>query len=69
MGEYSLQITPEAEADIDEAYEYIAYHLENPLTQTPNFQLPTPSLYLVYYTCRTQECADPIARRREPSRR
>ena len=30
MGEYSLQITPEAEADIDEAYEYIAYHLENP---------------------------------------
>ena len=30
MDEYALQITPEAEADIDEAYEYIAYHLENP---------------------------------------
>ena len=28
----SLQITPEAEADIDDAYEYIAYHLENPQT-------------------------------------
>lgn len=26
----SLQITPEAEADIDDAHEYIAYHLENP---------------------------------------
>ena len=30
MDGYSLQITPEAEADIDDAYEYIAYHLENP---------------------------------------
>lgn len=30
MDEYSVQITPEAEADIDEAYNYIAYHLENP---------------------------------------
>ena len=30
MDGYSLHITPEADADIDEAYEYIAYHLENP---------------------------------------
>lgn len=30
MDEYALQITPEAEADIDEAYEYISYQLENP---------------------------------------
>ena len=30
MDGYSLRITPEAEADIDDAYEYIAYHLENP---------------------------------------
>ena len=30
MDEYALQITPEAEADIDETEAYIAYHLENP---------------------------------------
>lgn len=30
MDEYSIQITPEAEADIDETEAYIAYHLENP---------------------------------------
>jgi len=30
MDEYSVEITPEAEADIDEAYAYISYQLENP---------------------------------------
>jgi len=30
MDEYNVEITPEAEADIDEAYAYISYQLENP---------------------------------------
>ncbi|MGN0851932.1 MAG: type II toxin-antitoxin system RelE/ParE family toxin [Kiritimatiellia bacterium] len=30
MGEYRIEMTPEAEADIDEAYSYISCQLENP---------------------------------------
>ena len=29
MVEYSIEMTPMAQADIDEAFDYIAYHLEN----------------------------------------
>ena len=30
MVEYSVEITPRAARDIDEAFDYIAFHLENP---------------------------------------
>lgn len=30
MGEFSIDITPSAQRDIDEAFDYIAFHLENP---------------------------------------
>ena len=30
MVEYSVEITPAATRDIDEAFDYIAFHLENP---------------------------------------
>ena len=30
MVEYSVEITPSAQRDIDEAFDYIAFHLENP---------------------------------------
>ena len=31
MVEYSIEITERARRDIDEAFDYIAFHLENPL--------------------------------------
>jgi toxin ParE1/3/4 len=30
MVEYAIEITPSAARDIDEAFDYIAFHLENP---------------------------------------
>lgn len=30
MGEFSIEITPSAKRDIDEAFDYIAFNLENP---------------------------------------
>ena len=30
MVEYSIEITERARRDIDEAFDYIAFHLENP---------------------------------------
>ena len=30
MGEYSIEITERARRDLDEAFDYIAVHLENP---------------------------------------
>ena len=30
MGEFTIEITPSAKRDIDEAFDYIAFHLENP---------------------------------------
>ena len=42
MAEYSIEITPRAVKDIDEAFDYIAYRLENPQAA---FNL-TDSIYL-----------------------
>ena len=63
MDEYSLQITPTAEADIDEAYAYIAYQLENPQAA---FEL-TDGIYAAIEDLATMPSRFPIWKR-EPMR-
>lgn len=63
MDEYALQITPEAETDIDETEAYIAYHLENPQAA---FNL-TDGIYAAIEELATMPSRFPIWRR-EPLR-
>ena len=59
MDGYSLQITPEAESDIDAAYDYIAYHLAN---QQAAFEL-TDGIYSAIEDLASMPSRFPVWRR------
>ena len=57
MVEYSIEITERARRDIDEAFDYIAFHLENPqaaydLTDAIYSSIGDTSRNLTAWSCR-----------------